>query len=215
MNDKRDKPGPGRPAGIDSVDTRQRVIDAACRCFAQYGYGPTTNNQIAEMAGVTAGAVYYHFGTKNKLFEAVLDDVHGKVLARLAQAMVGQHSVSGLLRTVLAESMRINHESPELAAFVASAPIDSRRHPELGDAFAKERDAMIGELIGAVSRGQDGGLIPADLDPARVSYLIVAIADGFAHAAAAATPAAMDQLTALFDTLLLSGHDERSTSPAE
>ena len=82
--------GPGRPAGVDSLDTRQRVIDAACRCFAQYGYGPATNNLIAEMAGVTAGSVYYHFGTKRNLFAAVCDDVYGKIIGRSVAEDIGR-----------------------------------------------------------------------------------------------------------------------------
>lgn len=209
------KSGPGRPAGIDSVDTRQRVIDAACRCFAQYGYGPTTNNQIAKMARVTAGAVYYHFGTKSQLFAAALDYAYDKIVARTARATAGQHSVPGLLHAWLTESMRINHESPELAGFVAGAAIDVRRHPELADAYAKDRVAMGGAVIEAVARGQDGGLIPADLDPVQVSQLIGAITGGFALMAAATTPAAMDQLTVLFDMLLLHAGDETPAAVTE
>jgi AcrR family transcriptional regulator len=197
------RPGPGRPAGIDSVDTRQRVIDAACRCFAQYGYGPATNNLIADMAGVTAGSVYYHFGTKRKLFDAVCDDVYGNIIARSSEVMSGAHTVHGLLRAVLSESMRINHESPELAGFVATAPIDARRHEELTEAFAKQATIMADALTGAVRTGQAGGLIPADLDPAEVAGMINAIVDGFAHAAASTDPAAMDRMTQLIDTLLL------------
>ncbi len=195
--------GPGRPAGTDSVDTRQRVIDAACRCFAQFGYGPATNNQIAEMAGVTAGSVYYHFGTKNKLFEAVCDDVYGKILTRVMLAVSGSHSVVGLLRAVLTESMRINHESPELAGFVATAPIDARRHRELAESFATQGARMADALTDAVRSGQDAGDIAADLDPVRVARLISAVVDGFAHAAVSADPDEMDNMNELFQSLLL------------
>ncbi|MBU8809285.1 TetR/AcrR family transcriptional regulator [Mycolicibacterium goodii] len=211
---------PGRPAGGDSVDTRQRVIDAACRCFAQYGYGPATNNQIAEMAGVTAGSVYYHFGTKNKLFEAVCDDVYGKILTRSAQAVSGPQSVVGLLRAVLTESMRINHESPELAGFVATAPIDARRHPELTGTFATQAARMIDALTQAVRMGQEAGHIPAELDPVRIAHLVSAIVDGFALAAASADPDDMDGMNELFQSLLLGtgsapGTDEAGKDTAE
>lgn len=208
VSDTRVKPGPGRPAGIDSGDTRQRVIDAACRCFAQYGYGPATNSLIAEMAGVTAGAVYYHYGTKSKLFDAVCEDVYGRIIARSAEvAMAQPQSVRGLLHAVLGESMRINHESPALAGFVATAPIDARRHPELTEAFSKQAVAMGETLAAAVRHGQEHGLIPADRDPVAVAHMISAIVDGFAHAAATTSPTAMDDMTALFDSLLL-GADE-------
>jgi AcrR family transcriptional regulator len=179
------------------------MLIAACRCFAQYGYGPATNNLIAELAGVTAGSLHYHFGSKSKLFDAVCEYVYGKIVARSVEALAGPHSVRGLLRAVLAESMRINHESPELAGFVATAPIDARRHPELTQAFAKQAAMMITMLSDAVKGGQDAGLIPVDLDPVAVAGMISAIVDGFAHAAAATDVTAMDRMNDLFDSLLL------------
>lgn len=211
------KAGPGRPAGIAGVETRQRVIDAACRCFAQFGYGPATNNQIAEMAGVTAGSVYYHFGTKDKLFEAVCDDVYGKILAGATATIGGPHSLHELLRAVLAESMRMNREAPELAGFVATAPIDARRHPELAGAFANVGDRLTGALSRAVAAGQDSGLIAADLNPVHVARVIGAITDGFAHAAAVTEPEEMDCVNRLFEYLVLSAATAKRPrrSPAE
>ena len=175
--------GPGRPAGADSVDTRRRVLDAACRCFAQCGYGPATNNLIAEMAGVTAGSVYYHFGSKSKLFDAVCEYVYGKIIARSVEALAGPKSVA--------------------------APIDARRHAELSEAFAKQATSMITTLADAVAAGQGGGLIPAELDPVGVAGMISAIVGGFAHAAATTDIAAMDQMTELFDRLLLASDSAR------
>ncbi|MGE2735398.1 TetR/AcrR family transcriptional regulator [Mycolicibacterium vaccae] len=195
--------GPGRPAGAVSIDTRQRVLDAACRCFAQYGYGPATNNLIAEIAGVTAGSVYYHFGSKSNLFDAVCEYVYGRIVARSIEALAGPHSVQGLLQAVMAEAMRINHEAPELAGFVATAPIDARRHPELGESFAKQANRMAETLATAVVAGQQRGLIPADVDPPVAAAMISAIVDGFAHAAASTEVPEMDRITELFDRLLL------------
>lgn len=195
--------GPGRPAGAVSIDTRERVLDAACRCFAQYGYGPATNNLIAEIAGVTAGSVYYHFGSKSNLFDAVCEYVYGRIVTRCAEALVGAHSVQGLLQTLLAEAMRINHEAPELAGFVATAAVDARRHPELGEAFARQADRMTDVLFTAVAAGQQRGLIPSDLEPSAVAAVISAIVDGFAQAAASTEVPEMDRMTELFDRLLL------------
>ena len=182
------RPGPGRPAGVDSLETRRRVIDAACRCFAQCGYGPTTNNVIAEMAGVTAGSVYYHFGTKRNLFGAVCDDVYGKIVGRSQEAISGALSVRELLRAVLTVSMRINHESPELAGFVAAAPIDARRHPELAEAYAPAGPAMVDSLTAAVVRGQGVAESRSNWVPFGWRSLISAIVDGFANAAALTGP---------------------------
>lgn len=204
------KAGPGRPAGTDSTDTRQRVIAAACRCFAQNGYGPATNAQIAELAGVTAGSVHYHFGSKSNLFAAVCDDVYGKIITRATVAMSPALSVRGLLQAVLSESMRINHELPDLAGFVAAAPVDARRHPELAMAFAGQGMRMVQSLTEAVQRGQADGLIPAGEDPVQIARMISAIVDGFARAAAGADPDDMDAMNRLFDALLLEASDAAS-----
>ena len=195
--------GPGRPAGVDSAETRQRVVEAACRCFVQYGYGPATNTLIAEMAGVTAGSVYYHFGTKGKLFEVVCDDVYGQIVQRSEQAMAGAHTVASLLRAVLEEAARINHESPHLAGFVASAPVDARRHPELAEAFGKQAIRMNEAAVQAVTVGQAAGLIPAEFDPVQVAVMINTVVGGFAEAAAGIDPDALDTTIGLFGDMLL------------
>lgn len=209
------KSGPGRPAGSDSVDTRQRVLEAAIKCFAQYGYGPATNSVIAEIAGVTAGSVFYHFGTKSRLFEAVCAEVYGRIVERSAVAIAGALSVRELLRALLSVSMRLNHEHPELAGFVVTAPIDARRHKELSEAFATVNTTMITGLAEAVERGQQAEQIPAELDPVQIARLILAVVDGFAHAAAASDPIAMDTLDALFEKLLLDAADSGGARTAK
>ena len=45
-------------------DTRDRILDAAEDVFNNRGYSNTTLNEIAEVAGVTRGAIYWHY--KNK-----------------------------------------------------------------------------------------------------------------------------------------------------
>jgi AcrR family transcriptional regulator len=61
----------GRRARSDR--TRTRIVEAAARLFIARGYLATTIEDIADQAGVAVQTVYYVFGTKRKLLEAVLD----------------------------------------------------------------------------------------------------------------------------------------------
>src|SRR5512142_87684 len=60
----------GKPSGTARKDLMATAID----CFARYGYQGTSIDRIASAAGVTKGAIYYHFRDKEELlFEAVKD----------------------------------------------------------------------------------------------------------------------------------------------
>ena len=52
--------------------TRARILDTAVRLFAETGYHPAANPLIAEAAGLTRGAMLYHFATREQLVEAAI-----------------------------------------------------------------------------------------------------------------------------------------------
>src|SRR5262245_61697378 len=65
-----------------SARTRQRILDAAARALQRRGYASVTLKDIAALAEMQAGSLYYHFDTKEELVEAVLDaGVDGAIAA--------------------------------------------------------------------------------------------------------------------------------------
>jgi AcrR family transcriptional regulator len=65
--------------------TRERLIEAATRAFYQQGVAPTTLADIAALADVPLGNVYYHFRTKDDLLAAVIEAHLQEIRARFAQ----------------------------------------------------------------------------------------------------------------------------------
>jgi len=59
---------PGRAA------VRRRLLDAALEVFAEHGYGGTSLDQVAAAAGLTKGAIYSNFDSKDDLFFAMMKD---------------------------------------------------------------------------------------------------------------------------------------------
>src|SRR5664279_3783461 len=53
-------------------ERERRILDAASELITHYGYDKTTVDEIASAAGVSKGAVYLHFKSKEDLFEALL-----------------------------------------------------------------------------------------------------------------------------------------------
>jgi AcrR family transcriptional regulator len=60
------------PAAVPEA-TRDQILAEAARLFRQQGYAATTLRQIADAAGIKAGSIYYHFGSKDEILGVVLD----------------------------------------------------------------------------------------------------------------------------------------------
>lgn len=56
-------------------DTGRAIIDAARKLFGEKGYKGVTTREIARIAGINEVTLFRHFGTKENLFDAVLDEV--------------------------------------------------------------------------------------------------------------------------------------------
>src|SRR5215468_10863238 len=57
----------------EALETRNRILDAAERIFEKRGVSRTSLQDIAEAAGVTRGAIYWHFKGKDELFAAMME----------------------------------------------------------------------------------------------------------------------------------------------
>ena len=69
----------------EALETRERILDAAERVFQERGVGQTSLAEIAAEAGVTRGAIYWHFANKVALFDAMVQRVFAPLEAKLAE----------------------------------------------------------------------------------------------------------------------------------
>ncbi len=75
------------PRPTKSDRTRQRILDAAALAFQGRGYASVTLKDIAALAELQAGSLYYHFDTKEDLVEAVLEAGIAGAIAGTRQAV--------------------------------------------------------------------------------------------------------------------------------
>jgi AcrR family transcriptional regulator len=54
--------------------TREQILDASLRLFSERGFARTSVRDIAQAAGITDAAIYYHFASKRDLFEALIEE---------------------------------------------------------------------------------------------------------------------------------------------
>lgn len=69
----------------EALATRELILDAAERVFYQRGVSRTSLQEIAKEAGLTRGAIYWHFENKGELFHAMMERVTLPMMARMTE----------------------------------------------------------------------------------------------------------------------------------
>lgn len=163
----------GRPALAPEIGTREALLDAAVTLFAEQGVATTTSAQIAACAGVTPAMVHYHFRSRERLLDAVVDERIARFPARvfggLAPADAG---VGALIETIVRRVYDAAEQMPWMP------PIWIREVVAEGGAL---RDRLfrhfplqaVAALVDAVAREQKQHRIPAGIEP-RLAFLTIA-----------------------------------------
>jgi AcrR family transcriptional regulator len=84
--------GPQTGASSAGDETRQRILQAAAQVFAEQGYARATTRALATAAGVNEVTLFRHFGNKQNLFAAVIDEFAASAMtAALAAQLTGDY----------------------------------------------------------------------------------------------------------------------------
>jgi AcrR family transcriptional regulator len=149
--------------------TKRAVLDAARQRFGERGFGGTSLDDIAADARVTKGALYHHFGSKERLFLRVYDEVEGELSAQGMQAATdASDPVDALQRAFAAFLDRALDPAVQRIAILDAPSV-------LGTAAKLEVDARhsLAAVRAAVEAGMDGGLL-VRLEPGAVAQLLIA-----------------------------------------
>jgi len=76
----------------DPHSMKAKILDSARKIFGKYGYNDTTTRMIAKDVGIDISTLYYHWGEKQDLYEAVLADVGDEIQEKLNEI---ERNVSG------------------------------------------------------------------------------------------------------------------------
>ncbi|HEY6640804.1 TetR/AcrR family transcriptional regulator [Povalibacter sp.] len=91
------------PVREDGAQTRRQLLEVAGQVFAAQGYERATSKEICRRAGANIAAVNYHFGGKDGLYAAVLEEAHARLISIdvVASATGGKADPATKLRTLL------------------------------------------------------------------------------------------------------------------
>ncbi|KFK97566.1 MULTISPECIES: multidrug efflux transporter transcriptional repressor AcrR [unclassified Serratia (in: enterobacteria)] len=165
-----------------ALETRQQILDAAVREFSERGVSATSLTDIATAAGVTRGAIYWHFKNKVDLFSEVCE---------LSESKIGDLEVEYQAKYP-DNPLRILREI--LIYILTATVIDSRRRDLMEIVFHKCE--FVGEMMpfhdarkilylegyerieSVLRNGMNHGQLPADLHTRRAAIILHAYVTG-------------------------------------
>jgi len=154
----------------EDTSTRTALIGAARDLFVRHGYDGTSIRAITSRAGVNLGAVTYHFGSKDGLYDAVAASVAEPLRAHLEAVAARPGDAVQRLDTVVRGLFAYLLEHPEVPGFVVQHLASSREPPP---ALRAVVEANMGIIAGIIQEGQAAGAI-RDGDPRLLALSIAA-----------------------------------------
>jgi len=159
---------------------RQQIVDAAARCFARKGIHPTTMQDIFRESGLSAGAIYRYFDSKEALVAAIADDWHAWERALIRDASDAEHAGSGLQQLAHALFVGLTADSEQQRRRIGIELWAEALHNPAVLAFAKEGvDEPLRMLTGIIEAAQQRGELVAPLAPEALGRVMVALFQGF------------------------------------
>jgi AcrR family transcriptional regulator len=151
----------GRPAR--SERGRRDLTDIAIDCFAQYGFQATSIDRIAKAAGLTKGAIYYHFKDKQDLlFAAVrnrISQFERRVSGDVAEIEDAPTALRRITDVCFEHATKSNHRRFILTLLVEALG----NNPRLSAQFRQMMQRFRAFLRGVIELGQSQGTFRADV----------------------------------------------------
>ena len=159
----------------DGPRTRVNILEAAQALFAEKGYSGANVNEIVAVAGTTKPMIYYHFGSKEGLFAAVLEGVYAGM-----RAIEGSLHLDGLppgeaMRHLIHVTFDYHAAHPDWIRLIQVANIHEAQHIRDSPTIASRNSAVLEILSALLDRGARDGVFRPAVDPLRLHLMIASM----------------------------------------
>ncbi|WP_406732822.1 TetR/AcrR family transcriptional regulator [Streptomyces sp. NBC_01794] len=169
----------------EHLDARRRqILDGAARCFARNGFHATSMQDILREAGLSAGAVYRYFRSKEELIAAIADEAFSAIrgafdeAARTTPPPTPDVLLGRVLRVMLEEQVP-GGDRQAFARLIVQVWTETLRNEQLAATLDEGYVGMRQAWSKLVDAYRDSGLMAADVPADHVARTLIATAQGF------------------------------------
>ncbi len=153
----------------DAEVTRDKLLSAALKVFGKKGYASTTLDDIAREAGVTRGAIYWHFkGGKAEVFTAILETGFARLNVVVEKLLSEGGTPLEVLERMLIRLLQFCEEDEDYRALQEITIFKMSEDPELSVRLADKmhmQDDSVKYIANLISQAREAGEVRQDVDP--------------------------------------------------
>ncbi len=165
----------------EAEKTRQHILDAALNVFCKKGFVRATLKDIADDAGVTRGAIYWHFKGKVDLLEVLADDINASAEIRVEDILnMSVDSLGDIRKKIMAWLNNFN-TNERYRRFYEFTYYKIEYHQDLEPVLAKRQteDRLILNHLEEILRHlQKKGQVRQDIQAGHAAIMIVSFVTG-------------------------------------
>ncbi|MEN3295953.1 MAG: hypothetical protein V7642_5206 [Burkholderiales bacterium] len=159
--------------GRNAVRTRQAIIEAATGEFAALGLGGARMDAIALRAGLNKRLLYYYFGSKEDLFQAVLERAYENIRTAEGALQLDEADPVEAVRRLVSFTWHYYISHPEFLTLLNSENLHQAAHLKNSAIIRELNSPLIQTLDKVLERGRAAGLFRSGVDPLQL-YISIA-----------------------------------------
>jgi TetR/AcrR family transcriptional regulator, acrAB operon repressor len=173
--------------------TREALLSECLLLAAQRGFSRTSIDDIAQAAGVTKGAMYWHFASKDELFHAMLERIRELWQQVVHLPVSARQSPAQRLAQLFESYAELFRGSPEICLFLQQVLLD-RHHKKYSAQVAKVFEKTARFIAAIIDEGKAAGEVRKDVDSMTVAHVILGMLAGASQQASTARAQPLQRL---------------------
>lgn len=165
---------------FSSKDTANRILQQAMKIFLEKGYHGTSIEEITQAAGLTKGALYWHFQSKEDLLKRIMEEFEKRFLDGLIQAVKDVHgNINDKIEKYFRYNAAFSYYNRELCvSFTTLAAELVGAHHGMEPEFRRIYKKYQKFLSSLILQGKKEKILKKEMDPDLAALIIIAFHDG-------------------------------------
>jgi len=165
-------PAPETRRKYDPEETKRNILDIATQEFSAMGLAGARVDAIAERTNTTKRMLYYYFGSKEGLDEAVLEQVYGDIRELEQQLQLSDLEPEEAMRQFVEFTFDYHDKHRDFVRLVTIENVHAAKYIDQSKTFKSRNSSVVRTIEDLIARGVAAGRFRDDIDPIDLHLLI-------------------------------------------